>query len=302
MDRKSNEILRIDTVSEHDAFYHKENLHPQVSILDFTDTYPEVYASKLNFGFYAVYLKDINCGDIKYGKNTYDYQDKTLVFVAPGQIIHVNIDDNYRPQGYALLFHPDLIRGTSLGRTIEDYSFFSYEVREALHLSERERRIVLDCFDKIKYELERGMDRHSKMLIASNIELFLKYCVRFYERQFNTRNEVNRDILSQFDKLLKEYYLFDKSQTVGLPTVTYCAEKLHLSTNYFGDLVKKETGKTALEYIQLKIMDMAKQKLLDNKKTVSEIAYELGFKYPAHFSRAFKKNTGMTPIEYRSLD
>jgi AraC-like DNA-binding protein len=296
------EILRIDTVSEHDAFYHKENLHPLVSILNFTGTYPEIYASQINFGFYAVYLKDVNCGNITYGKNTYDYQDKTLVFVAPGQIINVNIDDNYKPQGHALLFHPDLIRGTSLGQRIEDYSFFSYEVREALHLSERERKIVLDCFDKIKYELERGMDTHSKMLIASNIELFLNYCVRFYERQFITRNEVNKDILSQFEKLLNDYYHSDKPQSIGLPSVTYCAEQLHLSTNYFGDLIKKETGKTALEYIQLKIMDMAKQKLLNNKKTINEIAYELGFKYPAHFTRAFKKNTGLTPIEYRSLN
>lgn len=297
-----SEILRIDTVSKHDAFYHKENLHPLVSIMDFDGRVPEVYASKMNFGFYAVYLKEVMCGDMKYGRHTYDYQGRTLVFVAPGQVIHVDINKDYKPQGYALLFHSDLLRGTSLGRHIEDYTFFSYQSNEALHLSEKERKIVLDCFDKIRYELERGVDKHSKKLIVTNIELFLNYCLRFYDRQFISRTEANTDLLSQFEKLLTEYYQSDKPQTIGLPSVTWCAEQLNLSTNYFGDLIKKETGKTALEYIQLKIMVWAKQKILDDKKTINEIAYELGFKYPAHFTRAFKKSTGVTPIEYRSLN
>ncbi|OPC72638.1 transcriptional regulator [Elizabethkingia miricola] len=295
-------ILRISTVSEHDAFYHKENLHPLVSIMDFDGRVPEIYASKMNFDFYAVYLKEVRCGDLKYGKNTYDYQDRTLVFVAPGQIINVDINTDYKPQGYALLFHPDLIRGTSLGRHIDDYTFFSYQSNEALHLSERERKIVLDCFDKISYELEGGVDRHSKMLIASNIELFLNYCIRFYDRQFISRSDANSDLLVQFEGLLNEYFQSDKPQIIGLPSVTWCAEHLNLSPNYFGDLIKKETGKTALEYIQTKISELAKQKILDKKKTINEIAYELGFKYPAHFTRAFKKITGTTPIEYRSLN
>ena len=297
-----DEILRLDTVSEHDAFYHKENLHPLVSIMDFNGRVPEIYASKMNFGFYAVYLKEVMCGDMKYGRYTYDYQDRTLVFVAPGQVIHVDINKDYKPQGYALLFHPDLLRGTSLGRHIDDYTYFSYQSNEALHLSEKERKIVLDCFEKIRYELERGVDKHTKTLIVDNIELFLNYCIRFYDRQFISRNEANSDVLSQFEKLLIEFYQSDKPQTVGLPTVTYCAEELNLSTNYFGDLIKKETGKTALEYIQLKLMALAKQKLLDGKKTINEIAYELGFKYPSHFTRAFKKITGVTPVGYRSLN
>lgn len=295
-------IHRIDTVSEHDKFYHKENLHPLVSVIDFTGTSPAIYASKMNFGFYAVYLKDVQCGDMKYGRHTYDYQDRTLVFVAPGQVIHVNINEDYRPQGFALLFHPDLIRGTSLGKHMANYTFFSYESREALHLSEKERSIVLDCFSKIRYELEQGTDKHSRMLIASNIELFLNYCIRFYDRQFITRNDVNRDNLEKFESVLNDYFQSEKPQTVGLPSVTYCAEQLNLSPNYFGDMIKKETGKTALEYIQLKVMDMAKEKILDRNKSVSEIAYELGFKYPQHFTRAFKNNTGHTPNEYRSLN
>jgi len=293
-------ILRIDTVSEHDAFYHKENLHPLVSVMDFDGRVPEIYASRMNFGFYVVYLKDVQCGDIKYGKQTYDYQDRTLVFVAPGQIINVNINKDYKPQGYALLFHPDLIRGTSLGKHIDDYTFFSYETKEALHVSEKERKIVLDCFAKIQYELEHATDKHSKILIASNIELFLNYCRRFYDRQFITRNEANKDTLEKFETLLNDYFNSDKPQTIGLPSVTYCAEQLHLSTNYFGDLVKKESGKTALEYIQLKIINTAKEKILSDKKSVSEIAYELGFKYPQHFTRLFKQHVGHTPNEYRS--
>jgi AraC-like DNA-binding protein len=297
-----DKILRIDTISQHDAFYHQGNLHPLVSIIDFTDTYPEIYASRMNFGFYAVYLKDVKCGDIKYGKSTYDYQDKTLVFVAPGQIINVNINKDYKPQGCALLFHPDLIRGTFLGKHIDDYTFFSYQTKEALHLSEKERKIVLNCFAKIKYELEQGTDKHSKKLIASNIELFLNYCMRFYDRQFITRNDASKGILEQFENLLNNYFQSNKPQTIGLPAVNYFADQLNLSSNYFGDLVKKETGKSAQEHIQLKIMDIAKEKILDTNRTVSEVAYELGFKYPQHFTRAFKKNTGYTPNEYRTLN
>jgi len=295
-------VIKIDTVSEHDKFYHLENLHPLVSVIDFSGTTPAVYASKMNFGFYAVYLKDVQCGDIKYGRHTYDYQDRTLVFVAPGQTISVNINPDYKPQGFALLFHPDLIHGTSLGKHMDEYTFFSYESREALHLSEKERKIVLDCFSKIKYELEQGTDKHSKKLIAANIELFLNYCVRFYERQFITRSEVNRGNLENFEYLLKDYFYSDKPQTIGLPTVSYFADQLHLSPNYFGDMIKKETGKTPLEYIQLKVIEIAKERVLDANRSISEIAYELGFKYPQHFTRAFKKATGYTPNEYRSLN
>jgi len=297
-----DKVLKIDTVSEHDAFYLQENLHPLVSVIDFANTAPKIFASRMNFGFYAVYLKDVQCGDIKYGRNTYDYQDRTLVFVGPGQVINVSIKPDYKPQGFALLFHPDLLHGTHLGKHINEYSFFSYESREALHLSEKERKIVLDCFAKIKYELEQGTDKHSKKLIASNIELFLDYCVRFYDRQFITRNDVNKDILERFEDVLNNYFQSDKPQTVGLPAVGYCADLLNLTPNYFGDLIKKETGKTALEYIQLKVMAMAKEKIFDSNKSVSEIAYELGFKYPQHFTRAFKKNTGYTPNEYRMVN
>jgi AraC-like DNA-binding protein len=261
---------------------------------------PEAMA---HYGFYCVFLKDAKCGDLKYGCNYYDYQEGTLVFIAPGQVVGIGSKPGTAmPKGWGLLFHPDLIRGTSLGQNIRDYTFFSYESKEALHLSERERQIILDCLHKIDHELHQSIDKHSKKLIANNIELLLNYCMRFYDRQFITRREVNRDILVKFEKLLDHYFHSEIPQTAGLPTVKYCADQLHLSPNYFGDLIKKETGKSAQEHIQLKIMDMAKEKIFDKSKTLSEIAYELGFKHPQHFSRMFKNDTGYTPNAYRSLN
>ncbi|MGZ3958482.1 MAG: helix-turn-helix domain-containing protein, partial [Flavisolibacter sp.] len=170
---------------------------------------------------------------------------------------------------------------------------------EALHLSERERKIVLDCFSKIQYELERAIDKHSKELIVSNIELFLKYSVRFYDRQFITRDKAHKGSLERFETLLNEYFDSDKPQAIGLPSVAWCAKELHLSASYFGDLVKKETGKTAQEYIQSKVIDVAKERIFDHRKSVSEIAYGLGFKYPQHFTRLFKQWVGQSPNQYR---
>jgi AraC-like DNA-binding protein len=248
-------------------------------------------------------LKDVKGCDLRYGQNYYDYQEGTLVFVAPGQLMVVETDGQvYQPKGHALVFHPDLIRGTSLGRIIHEYNFFSYNANEALHLSERERQVVLDCFSKIEFELQQSIDKHSKKLIASNIELFLNYCDRFYDRQFITRDNVNKGILEKFEELLNSYFSSDKPQNLGLPSVAYFAEELHFSPNYFGDLIKKETGKSAKEYIQDKIIDIAKNKTYDSNKSVNEIAYELGFKYPQHFTRLFKNVTGHTPNEYRALN
>lgn len=195
-----------------------------------------------------------------------------------------------------------MILGTALGKNIKDYTFFSYQVNEALHLSARERAIITDCLDKISYELEHAIDTHSKTLIVSYLELFLNYCKRFYERQFVTRSNVNKDVLSRFEKILDDYFSSDKAIESGLPSVRYCAEKLYLSSNYLGDLLKKETGKSAQEHIQLKMIEVAKEKIFDQSKSISEIAYELGFKYPQHFTRMFKKEVGMSPLEYRSMN
>lgn len=297
-----NEITRINTVTQYNHLIGIETLHPLVSLIDFEKVEPFCYF-KSQLGVYAIFLKESKCGNMTYGCNSYDYEEGTLLFISPGQVY--GVEDNgekRRGVGRALIFHPDLIHGTSLGRNIKDYSFFSYEVNEALHLSARERAIINDCFDKINYELEHAIDNHSKTLIVSYIELFLNYCSRFYERQFITRSHVNKDVLARFEKIVDEYFSSQMPLESGLPSVSYCAGKLFLSPNYLGDLLKKETGKSAQEHIQLKLIDVAKEKIYDPGKSISEIAYELGFKYPQHFTRMFKKNTGLSPNEFRMLN
>lgn len=295
-------IRRFETINDYNIFNQKETLHPLVSVIDMSKASPR-QASNMYFGFYTVFLKEVKCGDLRYGRATYDYQEGTLVFIAPGQVINVDSSgETYQPKGHALVFHPDLIHGTSLGRHMQDYTFFSYQSNEALHLSERERKIVLDCFFKIEYELEHAIDKHSRRLIVSNIEMLLNYCTRFYDRQFITREKVHKGTVEKFEQLLTKYYQSDKPQILGLPSVAYCAVQLNLSASYFGDLIKKETGKTAQEYIQAKVIDVAKEKVFDESKSVSEIAYELGFKYPQHFTRLFKQKVGQSPNEYRMLN
>jgi len=301
------ETFRFDTVADYNALNNHETFHPLVSVIDFSKADPRSWGGqksvRINYGLYCIFLKDFKGCDLKYGRNYYDYQDGTLVFVAPGQTMVVETDGQmYQPKGYALVFHPDLIRGTSLAKSMNDYNFFSYNSNEALHLSQRERQIVLDCFSKIEYELHQAIDKHSKKVITSNIELFLHYCERFYDRQFITRDNVNKGILEKFEDLLNGYFSSDKPMHVGLPTVAYFAEELNLSANYFGDLIKRETGKAAKEYIHEKLIDLAKNRIFDPNKTINEIAYELGFKYPQHFSRMFKNETGYTPNEYRTLN
>ncbi|MFI5185433.1 MAG: helix-turn-helix domain-containing protein [Chitinophagales bacterium] len=297
-----NNIKRFETVSDYNTFNNNETLHPLVSVVDLSKASPR-QGSQMYFGLYTIFLKDVKCGDLVYGRHTYDYQEGTLVFLAPGQVAGLNSNGaTYQPKGYALVFHPDLIHGTSLGKHIQDYTYFSYQSKEALHLSERERKIVMDCFSKIEYELEHAIDKHSKRLIVSNIELFLNYCVRFYDRQFITRDKVHKGILEKFENLLGQYFQSDKPQTIGLPSVAYCAGELNLSAGYFGDLIKKETGQTAQDYIQAKLIDVAKEKIFDLNKSVSQIAYELGFKYPQHFTRLFKQRVGQSPNEYRLLN
>ncbi|PGH39684.1 MAG: AraC family transcriptional regulator [Candidatus Nephrothrix sp. EaCA] len=293
-------ILKFDAISEYNAFNQQQTLHPLVSIIQLDKAAPR-RRRRTRYGFYAVFLKQIKCGDLRYGLSNYDYQEGTLIFLAPGQVLGQNTEEYCQPMGIALVFHPDLIHGTSLSKTIHAYSFFSYASNEALHLSEQERQIILDCFSKIEYELQHAIDKHSKSLIVSNIELFLNYCLRFYDRQFITRETVHKGILERFEKLLNGYFQSDEPQNVGLPSVNYCADKLHLSANYFGDWIKKETGKSAQEYIQSKVIDVAKEKVFDHSKSISEVAYELGFKYPQHFTRLFKQKVGMPPNEYRAM-
>lgn len=294
------QIIKLENVDQYNNLYGLETLHPLVSIVDLTKATKRVNHIQMNYGLYALFLKQTKSCNIKYGRTSYDYEEGTIVCFAPGQIAGVDtIEDEVAPQVYGIVFHPDLIRGTSLGKSIKNYTFFSYAVNEALHLSEQERGIVIDCLEKISLELEHAIDKHSKALIAMNIELLLNYCMRFYERQFISRGDANKDALSRFEQLLDDYFQSNLPVQDGLPSVKYFADRICLSPNYFGDMVKKETGKTPQERIQEKVVELAKEHIADTDKTVSEIAYTLGFQYPQHLCRLFKKRTGCTPNEYR---
>lgn len=275
--------------------------HPLVSVIDMSELPAMVHAVK-RFGFYCVFYKEINCGEVLYGRNRYDYEEGTMMFVGVNQIAGANDGVVVKqPKGMILMFHPDLLIGTTLARRMEEYTFFSYDSNEALHMSDRERTIILNCFREIREELDHGIDRHTKHIVASNIETMLNHCVRFYDRQFVTREVINADIMSRFDKTLAEYFRSEKTAELGLPTVRFCASEVCLSPNYFGDLVKKSTGHTAREHIHLYALNCAKTMLAETDKPVSEIAYALGFAYPHHLTRLFKKHFNTTPTEYRAI-
>lgn len=296
-----DKILNLDSVDLYNKLYGLETLNPLVSVIDLNKATSSVDLIRFNYGIYALYLKLEKACDIKYGRQTYDYQEGTIVCFAPGQTAETNpTTDKVQVNAHGILFHPDLLRGTSLGKNIKKYTFFSYEVNEALHLSEEERSIVMDCLKIIRMELEHGVDKHSKTLLVNHIELLLNYCMRFYERQFITRGKTNRDVLTRFENLLDEYFESTLAEQDGLPTVKYFADKLCLSSNYFGDMFKKETGKSPQEYIQEKVIELAKERISGTADTVSQIAYSLGFQYPQHFCRLFKKRVGYTPSKYRA--
>lgn len=292
------QIVELDTVHKYSEYMGVDTLHPLINVIRLEEC-SQMHLKRFNYGIYYIVLKNVNCGPLSYGIGNYDYQDGTIVAVAPGQVFGTDSDYRIEPRGWALAFHPDLIYGTELGRTIRDYSFFSYDTNEALHVSAKERTIMENCFRNIQTELTRDIDKHTNKLLARSIGLLLDYCMRFYDRQFITRQKVNTDILTRFEKLIDEYMVSGKARSQGFPSVAYCADVLCLSPNYFGDLVKKEMGKTAQEYIQLKLINLAKEKLSGTVMPVSEIAEELGFKYSTHFTRLFKKVTGVSPSNYR---
>lgn len=299
MEENTKEMIVIDSVDRYNEIFGLETRHPLVSIIDLAKSTTWPTRAWFRNEVYALYLKNVKCGDIKYGRQYYDYQDGTIVCFAPGQITDLEMLPNIQPNAHGILFHPDLIRGTALGQEIKKYSFFSYEINEALHISEEERQTVMDCLQKITIELEHSIDKHSRRLICANIGLLLDYCMRFYERQFDTRNGVNKDIIVRFEHLLNEYFEGDAPQKQGLPSVKYFADKVFLSANYFSDMVRKQTGKTVSEYIQDKMIGLVKEQLLSTDKTTSQIAYEIGFQYPQHLSRMFKRIVGMTPNKFR---
>jgi len=300
------DIFHINTISEiHKQIGLEPPLHPLVSIYSHDKLKPnnELAGVPLSINLYQVMFKMCPAGSITYGRNSYDYQEGTLVFMAPGQVVTFEgVDENDMKGGWSLNFHPDLIRRSHLGQHIDEYTFFSYEVNEALHLSDQEKQTIGELKQKIEHEYSLNIDKHSQKLIISNIELMLDYCTRFYDRQFYTRENLNKDTISRFKNTLKNYYNSGKALELGLPSVKYCGEELHLSANYLSDLLRKETGKNAQEHIHHYIVDKAKTNLLSSSESVSQIAYALGFDYPQHFSKVFKKKTGLSPAEYRKVN
>lgn len=294
-----NDILIIDSIEDYNRFFGFETRHPLIGVVNFKNQLPQP-SYRMMMGVYALFLKKTKGCIINYGKTKYDFDEQTVVCVAPGQIMGVRrIEDGPVPDAVGLLFHPDFLHRTPLAQQIKQYSFFSYASNEALHLSAEETRIMEDNLEKVVRELQHPIDKFTKSLIISYIEVILNYCMRFYERQFVTREELNHDTLSKFESLLDDYIYSGKATTEGVPTVKYFADKICLSANYFGDMVKQITGKTAQEYIQLKMLAAAKERLLDPNCNVKQIAESLGFQYPQHFVRFFKRLAGCTPKEFR---
>jgi len=295
-----NKTIKLDSIDAYNKLYGLETHHPLVTVVDLKQAKLPVNHITMDYGIYALYLKNgVNCS-IKYGRKNYDYQEGTIVSFSPGQVIDVELaQDEIAPDVIGLLFHPDLIYGTPLAEKISSFSFFDYSQMEALHLSEDERKIFLDCLARIKEETMHPVDNHSAVLISVHIQVLLEYLHRFYDRQFITRHKVNSEVVANFEKQLKEYYDCDSRKT-GIPSVAYFADKANLSAGYFGDLIKKETGNTPKDLISLYIINVAKHRLASTNEDVAIIAYALGFEYPAHFSRMFKRITGQSPSQFRS--
>ncbi len=290
-------ILKVNKTSDYSEYHGVTDRHPLITVIDFSEISP-IRHSLNRYGVYGVFVQEDNDLDLTYGCGRYDYRDGSLICVAPGQIGGKE-DNGERDSigGWALLFHPDLIHGTQLEKEIRHYSFFDYSVNEALHMNEKEHDIVVAIFKRIKSEIDDPHDDFQNDILVGYISLLLKYCQRFYNRQFITRKLSNNDILSRFDSFLNGYFTDDLQLKKGLPTVNSCAEHLCMSTNYFSDLIKKMTGESPGRLIRQFIIRQIKNELASGL-TVAEAAYKLGFEYPAHLSRMFKKETGMTPTGY----
>lgn len=290
--------LYFNTVQEFNDYYGFETLHPQVSVVRY-DRERELTEGLYHYGLYALFLKENKGCKLTYGLTEYDFDEMTVTSFAPGQSVRAEANPGVKyPKWTGLVFHPDLLARTPLGRNIDRYEFFDYTSDEALHLSVGEIEIFRGVLGLIDQELHRSIDKHSRELIVSNIELLLNYCLRFYDRQFITREEINHSVVRKFSSLL-DTYLAETAENEGLPTVAYFADKCCYSTKYFGELVKTETGRTARDFINDRILSAAKKLLADQTLSIAQLSQRLGFEYPQHFVRFFKAHTGLTPSEYR---
>ncbi len=294
--------VRFDTIQQINDYYGVATLHPLVTVINLErESVAEYVKYRVHYGLYAVWLKETKGCSLSYGRTPYDFDERTVTSFEPGQAVTVEMTaGGVRPRCVGLVFHPDLLLRTNLGSNMQRYEFFSYSSTEALHLSEGEVTVFKQLLDMIGAELDRAIDNHTRELIVSNIELLLNYCLRFYDRQFITREELNHSVMKQFDVLLKEY-IRNRASEEGLPTVGYFAEKCCFSTGYFGRLVKAETGRTAKDFINDRLLTAAKEYLNEEGVAISQVSEQLGFEYPQHFVRFFKQHVGMTPSEYRKV-
>lgn len=292
-----SKIRKVDNVSDYSRYLGFDSGHPQVCVIDFAAVSP-VRHSLNSYGVYGIFFHDAADIDLSYGCGKYDYKQGTVICVAPGQI--GGKEDNgemVNLTGWALLFHPDLLRNTSLEKGIREYSFFDYRVNEALHMTDEEHDVLVSLMRQLQVEIAQKHDAVQDAIIVNYIGLVLNFCRRFYDRQFLTRRLENTDTLMKFETLLRDYFDGNRQLSQGLPTVQYCADELCMSANYFGDLIKRMTGSTAGSHIRRYVIQRAKDALAGGSG-VSQVAYGLGFEYPQHFSKMFRQQTGMTPTEY----
>ena len=292
------EEVFLNTVHDFNDYQGVATLHPQISVVHVENT-EHICECVMHYGLYALYLKENKGCKLSYGRTPYDFDEMTVTSFAPGQVVKVEPNPEVSFAKFtALVFHPDLLSRTALGRQMNRYEFFSYSSTEALHLSAQEVEVFRGVLAMIEQELHRAIDKHTRELIVSNIELLLNYCLRFYDRQFITREEINHSVVKKFLDLLDDY-IASKAQSEGLPTVAYFADKCCLSSGYFGNLVRVETGRTAKDIIADHLLAHAQQLLNDEALTITLISQRLGFEYPQHFVRFFKSHTGRTPSAYR---
>lgn len=297
-------VFNIKSISHlHEVFGYKKPNHPLITVINLSDVEvsEEQLNQKMGIPFYNISLKTKSTQLCKYGRDYFDLTEGVLYGAAPNLVVEIDeASEKGDMAGWALYFHPDLIRGYSLMDKVSDYSFFSYETKEALHLSEKEKETLDNIVAKITEEYDSNIDEFSQDVLVSNIELLFNYIKRFYSRQFLTRKTQNTTVSSQFQLLIKTYFNSEHIKINGLPTVHYFAEKMNFSDSYLSDLLKKETGKNTQEHIHHFVIEKAKNMLIDSNVTASEIAFELGFEYPQYFSRLFKNKTGQTPVAYRN--